>query len=99
MWPNPHKAFFWGVDETNCYANQNKPDFYWKNNEPHGLTEAFLEPSRTSAMEPFIENSYGFLAVNYFRKKATLQMRSWVRLTSLIIAWYLSNVLYDVCNN
>ena len=57
-----------------------------ENNEPHGLTEAFLEPSRTSTMEPFIENSYGFLAVNYFRKKATLHMFSRVWLTSLIIA-------------
>ena len=63
------KHFFCGVDETNCYANQNKPDFYWKNNQPHGLTEAFLEPSRTSTMELFIKNSYGFLATLFFAKK------------------------------
>ena len=31
--------------------------------------EAYLEPSRTSAMEPLCENSE--LAVNYFRKKAS----------------------------
>ena len=73
--------------------------FIEKNNEPHGLTEAFLEPSRTSTMELFIKNSYGFLAVNYFRKKATLQMFSWVWLASLIIRRYSSKVLYDACNN
>ena len=31
--------------------------------------EAYLKPSRTSAMEPLCENSE--LAVNYFRKKAS----------------------------
>ena len=32
--------------------------------------EAYLEPSRTSTMELFCENSERFKAVNYIRKKA-----------------------------
>ena len=33
-------------------------------------TEAYLEPSRTSAMGVFCKNIYPLLAVNYFQKKA-----------------------------
>ena len=39
--------------------------------------EAYLEPSRTSAMELFLENNQRLLAINYFRKKAPPQSLDW----------------------
>ena len=42
------------------------------------MPEAYLESSRTYTMELFCENSSRFLAVNYFRKNAPLQIFHWV---------------------
>ena len=41
--------------------------------------EAYLEPSRISSMKIFHENNWRFLAVIYFRKKASLKMFDLVR--------------------
>lgn len=38
------------------------------------LTEAYLEPSRTSSMEMLCKNSEQLKTVDYFRKKAPSQM-------------------------
>ena len=44
-----------------------------------GNPQVYLEPSRTSTMEPFCEKGAFLLkAVNYFRRKAALQMFDWV---------------------
>ena len=45
--------------------------------------EANKEPSRTSMMEHFCENSYRPLAVNYSRRKAPSQIFDWVLNRSL----------------
>ena len=42
------------------------------------VSEVYLEPSQTSTMELFCENSWRLLAVNYFQKKAPSQMFDWV---------------------
>ena len=47
--------------------------------------ETYLEPSRTSTMEVFCENSWKLLAVNYFHKKAPPLMFGKVRQTPLDI--------------
>ena len=47
--------------------------FYYK-----GQAEAYLEPSRTSVMEPFCENSYQFKTFKYFRKEALTYLFEWV---------------------
>ena len=46
-------------------------------------TEAYLEPCQTYIMELFCKNSYQFLVVNYFCKKALIYVRQYALNTLL----------------
>ena len=56
--------------------------FIWKISLFLGV---YLEPSRTSLMQVFWENSQRLLAVNYFRKEAWSHILAWFLNTPLIL--------------
>ena len=74
----PHQDTRWNFG-ISCSASLHHR-FYWQ------VPEEYLEPSWTSTMDLCCENSGRLLTVNYFCKKASSQMFSWVLNTLLSLS-------------
>ena len=76
------------LKRNKCFLSKNTL-FTWltkasfKNELKNENAEAYLKPSRTSAMQLFCKNSQQLEAINFFRKKPPSEIFDWVLNTPL----------------
>ena len=73
-------------------------DAYIKKCHPIPSSEAYSEPSRTSAMELFFKSSERLKAVSYFCKKASSQMFYWVINTPVTLIFCFFTCVINLMN-